>query len=105
MNTIERGPLLNLSRDEDGLSLRNQEHAEQRMWRGLTVAERYTLESNHNTADSWDNFLVTDGFNPDLVRDSSFYGINRIATIRSEFYGFHDLRGTQRYNQQYNYFM
>jgi hypothetical protein len=47
-----------------------------------TPAEVETLEHNGNTCSNWNNFLVSDPFDPALVRNSAFYGLVRLGTLR-----------------------
>ena len=48
-------------------------------WRRLTRRERRVLIRNGNTAEEWKNLLVTDGFSPETIRNTSFLGVNKIA--------------------------
>lgn len=57
--------------------------ADNRTWRRLTEIERRTLEDNGNRADDWDAVLVTDLFDPERVRSSSFRGAVRIGAVRA----------------------
>lgn len=60
-------------------------------WRSLSFEEKTILKSNNNIIDDYDKFLVSDSFNPNLIRNSSFYGLVRIGNISSEILRFHDL--------------
>lgn len=60
-------------------------------WRSLSFEEKSILKSNNNIIDDYDKFLVSDSFNPNLIRNSSFYGLVRIGNISSEILRFHDL--------------
>ncbi len=102
MSPTERGPTARIGWDfvekrflrdgTDELSVRNSDHPSPPCVRPLTRAERRRLEKNRNRADDWKNVLVTDGFRPDLVRDSAFYGLNRIGGQTVDFLQFHDQR-------------
>jgi len=61
-------------------------------WRHLTSDEIETLVKNDNSAASWDNILVTDEFEPMLIRDNKFYGLVRIGRVSANGLQFHDLR-------------
>jgi hypothetical protein len=50
--------------------------------RSLTPAEIEILERNGNTCSNWNNFLVNDPFDPSLIRNSAFYGLVRLGTLR-----------------------
>jgi len=59
-------------------------------WRKLKPAEIEILVQNRNTCAKWDDFLVTDPFDPSLIRDSSFYGLVRIGTLQNVLLKHHD---------------
>lgn len=59
-------------------------------YRHLTDVEVLILKSNLNTADSWDNILVQDPFDPLLISATSFYGKVRIAGLENVTLKFHD---------------
>jgi hypothetical protein len=61
----------------DALSPENK-----KIWRALTPAEIATLERNGNTCSNWNNFLVSDPFDPALIRNSAFYGLVRLGTLK-----------------------
>jgi len=54
-------------------------------WRKLNFEEIELLKKNRNYCSNWDNFLVSDPFEPLLIRDSSFYGLVRIGSLQSVF--------------------
>jgi len=51
-------------------------------WRKLKKAEIEILNNNRNYCPNWENFLVTDPFDPALIRDCSFYGLVRIGSLQ-----------------------
>ncbi|MCL2196823.1 MAG: DUF4954 family protein [Treponema sp.] len=51
-------------------------------WRKLKPEEIEILINNRNICPNWDNFLVSDPFEPSLIRDSSFYGFVRIGSLQ-----------------------
>jgi NDP-sugar pyrophosphorylase family protein len=61
-------------------------------WRELTSAERELLILNGNTAEDWDEVLVTDVFDPKMIRNSSFHGLVRIGAVRPAVLEHHDLK-------------
>jgi NDP-sugar pyrophosphorylase family protein len=61
-----------------------------RSWRQLTAHEIKTLIKNGNYCAGWNNFLVTDPFEPALIRDSTFYGLNRLGALRNILLKHHD---------------
>ena len=52
-------------------------------WRHLTSFEIETLVKNDNTAMSWDNIMVTDEFDPMMLKNNKFYGFVRIGRVSS----------------------
>ncbi|GHT79034.1 DUF4954 domain-containing protein [Spirochaetia bacterium] len=61
-------------------------------WRRLTLDEIDVLIKNNNYCSNWNNFLVTDPFDPALVRNSAFYGLIRLGTLRDVLLHRHDFR-------------
>ncbi|MBN2348785.1 MAG: DUF4954 family protein, partial [Bacteroidales bacterium] len=61
-------------------------------WRNLKSDELEVLVKNNNTAEDWDNFLVTDEFDPDQIKNSIFYGLVRIGNVKKSVLEHHDLR-------------
>ncbi|MDR2313896.1 MAG: DUF4954 family protein [Spirochaetaceae bacterium] len=59
-------------------------------WRPLRAAEIEALEKNGNRAAAWDHFLVTDPFDPALIRNSSFYGLVRLGALEHKILNHHD---------------
>ncbi len=61
-------------------------------WRHLRSDEIEVLVKNQNTAGSWDDILVTDCFDPSLVRNSRFFGLIRIGAVKDIVLRHHDLK-------------
>lgn len=61
-------------------------------WRNLRSDEIEQLVKNNNTATSWDDILVTDEFDTNLVKNSHFYGMVRIGTIKNVVLQYHDIK-------------
>lgn len=61
-------------------------------WRRLHSDEIESLVKNQNTADNWDNLLVTDIFDPSLIRNNRFFGLVRIGSVRDIVLRHHDLK-------------
>ena len=61
-------------------------------WRNLRSDEVERLVKNSNTADDWDEILVTDPFDPNLIQNSRFFGLVRIGQLRDVILQHHDLR-------------
>jgi len=60
-------------------------------WRQLRAEEIETLVKNGNTADSWDNILVTEQFMPHQVKNCEFYGLVRIGRLEECCLTYHDM--------------
>ena len=61
-------------------------------WRKLRSDEIERLVKNSNTATSWDDILVTDEFDTNLVKNNRFYGLVRIGAIKNVVLQYHDLK-------------
>jgi hypothetical protein len=61
-------------------------------WRQLRSDEVEQLVKNDNTADNWDQLLVTDPFDPKLLKNNKFFGLVRIGSLRNIIVQHHDLR-------------
>ncbi len=61
-------------------------------WRNLRSDEIERLVKNQNTADNWDEILVTDNFEPSLIRNNRFFGLVRIGSVRDLVLRHHDLK-------------
>lgn len=60
-------------------------------YRSLTAAEIEILVRNNNTSDNWNNILVSALFNPQLVKNCSFFGLVRIGKLETISLEFHNL--------------
>jgi hypothetical protein len=60
-------------------------------FRHLSVDEIKRLVRNNNSAERWDDVLVSTTFDPDLVRNNEFYGMVRIGSLRKVQLRHHDL--------------
>src|SRR5512142_1868318 len=61
-------------------------------WRHLKSEEVERLVKNDNTSDSWDEILVTEEFDPNQIKNTSFFGLVRIGRIQNVILQHHDLR-------------
>jgi len=61
-------------------------------WRHLRADEIETLVKNANTADNWDNLLVSGDFTPHNIKNCEFYGLVRIGRLEPMFLEYHDMR-------------
>ena len=69
-----------------------QSKAPENGWRRLTPNEVAALIRNNNMAEDWSTILVSDPFNPDVVRGNSFVGLVRIGSLSDDYLQYHDLR-------------
>jgi hypothetical protein len=80
---------LNHGRGEHALRFeqnpRNDYHA-------LTSTEIEILVKNNNTAEDWDRILVTDHFDPTLVRNCEFWGLVRLGDLAPLYLEYNELR-------------
>jgi len=72
--------------------LRNIQNRSGIRYRKLSAAEIKLLERNSNSSDDWSKVLVSDGFDPKLVKNCIFYGLVRIGKLESCFMEFNNLR-------------
>jgi len=61
-------------------------------WRNLRSGEIELLVKNENTCEDWDDLLVTNEFDPNMIKNTSFYGLVRIGRLRNVIVQHHDLR-------------
>ncbi|MDR2028829.1 MAG: DUF4954 family protein, partial [Treponema sp.] len=61
-------------------------------WRKLRPEEIETLVKNDNHCSNWDALLVSDPFDPLLVKNSAFYGLVRLGILRNALLRHHDFR-------------
>ncbi len=102
MNIIKKHPINNLGynfinakylpRGKDEYYLRDQQNDSRIQYRNLTPSEKKILASNGNNSDDWDKLLVTDAFDPLLVKRSNFFGLVRIGKLEPYYLEFHNLR-------------
>ncbi|MBK7212724.1 MAG: DUF4954 family protein [Bacteroidales bacterium] len=77
---------------KDEYYLRNKQNTSNTKYRQLTAHEIEILVRNHNTSGDWNKLLVSDAFNPELVKDCKFFGLVRIGKLEPYFLEFHDLK-------------
>jgi hypothetical protein len=59
-------------------------------WRRLRAREIEDLVKNDNYCSNWDSFLVSDPFEPALIRNSRFYGLIRLGILADVLLRHHD---------------
>ena len=70
-----------LPEGKDEYYLRNMQDRSGISYRRLTAYEIEALVKNRNTSDDWNNLLVSDAFNPELVKNCKFFGLVRIGKL------------------------
>ena len=102
MNIITKHPVNNLgygfinkkflSKDKDEYHLRNIQNKNGVTYRRLTKSENDILIRNGNNSDDWSKILVSDAFDPGLVKNCNFFGLVRIRKLEPFYLEFHNLR-------------
>jgi Domain of unknown function (DUF4954) len=102
MNIINKRPLNSigynfiaaeyLPKGKDEYHLRNIQNRNGIKYRQLSAFEIEVLVRNNNTSDDWNKILVSDAFNPELVKNCKFFGLVRIGKLEPYFLEFHNLR-------------
>jgi len=86
-------PRENIPGGRDEYYIRNkQTDRPEAEWRLLHPDEIQQLIENNNTADNWHNIRVTEVFDPGLIRNSRFYGLVRIGSLRNVVLQHHNLK-------------
>jgi hypothetical protein len=101
-NIIQKSPIATLGyqfveeqflpKGKDEYYLRNMQIRNGIHYRQLTAYEIEVLVRNRNTSDDWNKILVSDAFNPELVKNCKFYGLVRIGKLEPYCLGFSDLK-------------
>ncbi|MFC4263791.1 DUF4954 family protein [Ferruginibacter yonginensis] len=63
-----------------------------RLYKALTQPQIEALIANRNSSDNWEQVLVSENFNPSLIKNCSFYGLVRIGELLPNYREFHNLR-------------
>lgn len=102
MNKITRHPLSDLGyqfiedrflpKGKDEYYLRNKQNRTETSYRKLNAREIEQLVRNQNQSDNWNNILVSEAFNPELVKNCKFFGLVRIGKLEPCFLEYHNLR-------------
>ncbi|MHA8065351.1 DUF4954 family protein [Aquirufa sp. ROCK2-A2] len=101
MNRIEKKPLSQLGFGFVGSAYLQEgqtefDHRNKNLeladYRPLQEREINILEANLNEAENWKDVWVKNGFNPYLVKNCRFFGINRIGILESCYLEFKNLR-------------
>ena len=91
LNQLGYGFIKDLPKGKDEYYLRNKQNRSGIAYRKLTALEIEILVRNRNTSDDWGNILVSNEFNPELVKNCSFFGLIRIGNLENSCLSFSDL--------------
>lgn len=91
LNQLGYGFIKDLPKGKDEYYLRNKQNRSGIKYRKLTALEIEILVRNGNTSDNWSHILVSDEFNPELVKKCSFFGLIRIGNLENSCLSFSDL--------------
>jgi hypothetical protein len=102
MNNINKKPIAELGygfidrqfipKGKNEYYLRNIQNRSGIKYRKLTPAEIKILEKNDNSSDNWEKVLVSNAFDPQLVKRCSFFGLVRIGKLEPYFHEFNNIR-------------
>ncbi|TAH07095.1 MAG: DUF4954 family protein, partial [Sphingobacteriia bacterium] len=81
-----------IPKGKDEYYLRNIQIKNGIHYRQLMAEEIEMLVRNGNTSDDWNNILVSDAFDPKLVKNCKFYGLVRIGKLEPFCLSFSDLK-------------
>ena len=81
-----------LPKGKDEYYLRNLQNRSGIEYRQLTAYEIEVLVRNGNTSDDWNKILVSDAFNPELVKSCKFFGLVRIGKLEPYYLEYSDLK-------------
>jgi hypothetical protein len=81
-----------LEEGQDEYYLRNMQNRNGVVHRKLTAYEIEVLVRNRNTSDDWNQILVSNAFNPELVKNCKFHGLVRIGKLEPFYLEFSDLK-------------
>lgn len=101
-NNIKKSPITSLGYDfikkehipkgKNEYYLRDMQNRSGIVYRHLTAYEIEVLVRNGNTSDNWNNILVSEAFNPELVTNCKFYGLIKIGKLESYCLEYSDLK-------------
>lgn len=81
-----------LPKGKDEYYLRNIQNQNGINYRQLSAYEIEVLVRNRNTSENWNKLLVSDAFNPELVKNCKFFGLVRIGKLEPFVLEFSDLK-------------
>jgi hypothetical protein len=91
VNQLGYGFIKEPPKGKDEYYLRNKQNRSGIQYRQLSALEIEILVRNRNTSDDWSKILVSNAFNPELVKNCSFFGLIRIGNLENICLCFSDL--------------
>lgn len=85
-------PAAYIPKGKDEYYLRNKQNRSGIHYRKLTALEIEVLVRNRNTSDNWNHILVSELFNPELVKNCKFFGLVRIGKLETCYLEFHSVK-------------
>jgi hypothetical protein len=102
MNEIKKIPLEGLGynfipapylpKGKDEYYLRNHQNRSGINYRQLTAQEIEILVRNRNSSSNWNDILVGEFFNPQLVQNNKFFGLVRIGNLEALYAEYHSVK-------------
>jgi len=102
LNSINKKPLESLGynfipasflpKGKNEYYIRNLQNKHANQYRQLTAFEIESLVRNRNTSDDWNNILVSNAFDSELVKNCQFHGLVRIGKLQRFYLEYHNLR-------------
>jgi len=82
-----------IPKGKDEFYLRNiQLNTSDSLWRHVSSSEIDLLVKNNNYSENWNDIWVTEGFNPELIKNSEFFGKVRIGSLSDKILVHNDFR-------------
>ena len=91
LNSLGYDFITDFPKGKDENYLRDKQNRSGIQYRNLSAHEIEILVRNGNSSDNWSMILISDSFNPELVKNCTFFGLNRIGNLENICLGFSDL--------------
>ena len=91
LNSLGYDFITDFPKGKDEYYLRDKQNRSGIKYRNLTAHEIEILVRNGYSSDNWNKILISDSFNPELVKNCTFFGLNRIGNLENICLGFSDL--------------
>jgi len=91
LESLGYGFISDFPKGKDEYYLRDKQNRSGLKYRNLSAHEIEILVRNGNSSDNWNKILISDSFDPELVKNCTFFGLNRIGNLENICLGFSDL--------------